>query len=262
MNLESIITTNHLSFSYSDTMVIQNITINIPRGSMVAIIGNSGCGKSTLLKLITGQLLPDSGNISVFQQDINSCSYVKRRSVLREFGVLFQNNALFTGMSVYDNVAFPLVENTRLPNSIIKKVVAMKLYAVGLFGAASLLPYQLSGGMARRVAIARAMSFDPKVMVYDEPFTGLDPITSKNILMLIKRLKDYLKQTVILVTHDMNMLDFVDYVCFLHDGKLLLSGNKDTVLNSNNDYLEQFFLPQNDAPPSHNSNYQNFLTQL
>ncbi len=238
VNLESV------TFSYRDKApIINNITLKIPRKKVIAIMGGSGSGKTTLLKLISGQIKPLSGSIKVFDEDIVNQSNKGLLELRKKLGLLFQFGALFTDMNVYDNVAFNLRENTNLPESIIRKVVAMKLNAVGLFGTQNLMPNDLSGGMARRVALARATVLDPELMLYDEPFTGLDPISLNVIARLIKELNEFLNQTSILVTHDINSsFKIADYIYFLGNGKIVAEGSPQEIKNSENEFVKKFIL--------------------
>jgi phospholipid/cholesterol/gamma-HCH transport system ATP-binding protein len=232
----------NVTFAYDDeNPILKNISLKIPKGKSVAIMGGSGSGKTTLLKLISGQYQAQSGYIEVLGQDISKLFQNQILTLRKRMGMLFQFGALFTDMSVYDNVAFSLKEHTNLPESIIKKIVAMKLNAVGLFGTQDMMPHQLSGGMARRIALARSMALDPELMMYDEPFTGLDPISLNVAAMLIKRLNDTLGQSSILVTHDINAsLKIVDYIYFMSNGEIIASGTPDEVKYSNNNAVKQF----------------------
>lgn len=239
---DNLVEIDRISFGYNDeNLILKDISLTIPKGKIVAIMGGSGSGKTTLLRLITRQYQAQSGNLTVFGQDIDSLSKSKIFELRKRIGVLFQFGALFTDISVFDNVAFSLREHTDLPFNLIKKIVAMKLNAVGLFGTQDLFPSQLSGGMARRVALARAIALDPELMLYDEPFTGLDPVSLHVTAMLIKKLTETLGQTSILVTHDIQTsLKIVDYIYFVADGKIIAHGTTDAIKNSDDPIVKQF----------------------
>lgn len=223
--------------------------MRIPRGKVVAIMGGSGTGKTTLLRLIGGQIAPSRGDVIVNRQSIRGQSHGQLYEMRRKMGMLFQFGALFTDLSVFENVAFPLREHTTLPETMIRDLVMMKLHAVGLRGAHGLKPAELSGGMARRVALARAIALDPMLVMYDEPFTGLDPISVGIIGNLIRRLNDALGATSIVVTHDVQeSLKIVDYVYFLSAGKVVAEGTPDDVLNSTEPFVHQFVHGEADGP--------------
>src|SRR5204862_222144 len=205
--------------------VLHDVTVRMPQGKVFAIMGQSGCGKTTLLRIIGGALRPTSGTALVLGADVASLGTAGLYALRRKMGMLFQFGALFTDLSVYDNVAFPLREHTDLPAPVIRDLVLLKLEAVGLRGAANLRPSELSGGMARRVALARAIALDPKLIMYDEPFTALDPISLGVVARLIRRLNDSLGATSIVVTHDVaETLPFVDHVFFMADGRVVAEG--------------------------------------
>ena len=233
---------DNVTFGYDeDHPILNNVSLKIPHGKIVAIMGGSGCGKTTLLKLISGQIKPTSGTVTVLGQEISKQSNKQILELRKRIGMLFQFGALFTDMSVYENVAFCLKEHTNLPESIIQKVVAMKLNAVGLFGTEQLMPQQLSGGMSRRVALARSMALDPELMMYDEPFTGLDPISLNVSAMLIQKLNAALNQTSILVTHDIeSSFKMVDYIYFMANGKIIAEGSPKDVQKTDNPAVAQF----------------------
>lgn len=242
----------HLSevrFGYGQRDVLQGVTLSVPRGKVVAIMGGSGCGKTTLLRLIGGQLRPKSGQIDVCGQSVPALDRRALYSLRRRMSMLFQFGALFTDISVFDNVAFPLREHTDLPEVIIRDLVLMKLHAVGLRGAAELMPSELSGGMARRVALARAIALDPELMMYDEPFAGLDPISLGVIGQLIRRLNDALGASSIVVTHDVQeSLQIVDYIYFLSDGKVVAEGTPADIRASRQPWVHQFVWGEADGP--------------
>lgn len=249
MQTNTIIIDN-VSFGYDeDKPIIKRVSLNIPQGKITAIMGGSGSGKTTLLRLISGQYKAGSGKVHVFGQDVGTLSNNEILKLRRNIGMLFQFGALFTDMSVYENVAFSLKEHTDLPETIIDKIVAMKLEAVGLFGTQNMMPQELSGGMARRVALARSIALDPELMLYDEPFTGLDPISLNVSAMLIKKLNDALGQTSILVTHDIKAsLKIVDYIYFMAGGEIVASGTPEEVRNTNNPVVRQFIDGQVNGP--------------
>ncbi len=255
----------NVTFGYSDdTPILKNVSLKIPAGKTVAIMGGSGCGKTTLLKLISGQIRPSAGMVTVLDQEITKQSNKQILALRKRMGMLFQFGALFTDMSVYENVAFCLKEHTDLSESIIKKIVAMKLNAVGLFGTEQLMPQQLSGGMSRRVALARSMALDPELMMYDEPFTGLDPISLNVSAMLIQKLNKALGQTSILVTHDIeSSFKMVDYIYFMADGKIIAEGSPIEVQNTDNPMVCQFIEGRVNGPYSFeyktNLDYNNYL---
>jgi phospholipid/cholesterol/gamma-HCH transport system ATP-binding protein len=239
----------HVSFSYGDSPILRDVSLQIEAGQLVAIMGGSGSGKTTLLKLIGGQIRAQSGIVRVDGIDVGSLKERELYQLRRKLGMLFQFGALFTDLSVFDNVAFPLRERTNLPESMIRDLVLMKLQAVGLRGAAHSMPQELSGGMARRVALARAIALDPQVMLYDEPFTGLDPISLATVGKLIRELNDALGTASIVVTHDVaESLAIVDYVYFLADGAIVAHGTPAQVKASEHPFVQQFIHAQADGP--------------
>ncbi|MDR2678532.1 MAG: ABC transporter ATP-binding protein, partial [Zoogloeaceae bacterium] len=216
---------------------------------IVAIMGGSGCGKTTLLRCIGGQLKPTGGTVRVHGEVVNTLDHAGIYALRRRMGMLFQFGALFTDLSVFDNVAFPLREHTDLPESLIRDLVLMKLEAVGLRGARDMMPNELSGGMARRVALARAVALDPALIMYDEPFTGLDPISLGVIGQLIRRLNDALGATSIMVTHDVQeSLLIVDYVYFVSAGKVVAEGTPEAIRHSEDPFVRQFVHAEADGP--------------
>jgi phospholipid/cholesterol/gamma-HCH transport system ATP-binding protein len=238
-----------VSFAYDVRPVLQGITLTIPRGKIVAIMGGSGCGKTTILRLIGGQLKPDSGAVRVGGQSVPDLDSDALYELRRRCGMLFQFGALFTDMSVFENIAFPMREHTKLPEELIRDLVLMKLHAVGLRGAAQLAPSELSGGMARRVALARAIALDPMLIMYDEPFAGLDPISLGVIGQLIRRLNDALGISTVVVTHDVyESLKIVDYLYFVSEGRIVASGTADEVRASTAPFVRQFVDGQPDGP--------------
>lgn len=232
----------NVTFGYDeDRPILKNVSLKIRQGSIVAIMGGSGCGKTTLLRLISGQIKPQSGSVTILNHDIGCMPDREILHLRKRMGMLFQFGALFTDMSVYENVAFSLKEHTNLPECLIKKIVAMKLNAVGLFGTENMMPQELSGGMARRIALARSMALDPELMMYDEPFTGLDPISLNVSAMLINKLSNALNQTSILVTHDIeSSFKIVDYIYFMADGAITSQGTPEEIRNTDNLAVRQF----------------------
>src|SRR5437667_7554956 len=238
-----------VSFAYDKRPVLRGITMGVPRGKIVAIMGGSGGGKTTILRLIGGQLKPDSGKVLVAGQSVPDLEPEALYALRRRFGMLFQFGALFTDMSVFENIAFPMREHTDLSEELIRDLVLMKLHAVGLRGAAALMPAELSGGMARRVALARAIALDPMVVMYDEPFAGLDPISLGVIGQLIRKLNDALGITSVVVTHDVyESLKIVDYLYFVSEGRIVASGTPDEVRASTDSYVRQFVDGEPDGP--------------
>jgi phospholipid/cholesterol/gamma-HCH transport system ATP-binding protein len=238
-----------VTFGYDRRPVLTGISMTIPRGRVVAIMGGSGCGKTTILRLIGGQLKPRSGRVTVAGQSVPDLDREALYAMRRKFGMLFQFGALFTDMSVYENIAFALREHTDLPEELIRDLVLMKLHAVGLRGAARLMPSELSGGMARRVALARAIALDPMLAMYDEPFAGLDPISLGVVGQLIRRFNDALGITSIVVTHDVyESLKMVDYMYFVSEGKIIAQGTPADVRGSGDTYVRQFVDGEPDGP--------------
>jgi phospholipid/cholesterol/gamma-HCH transport system ATP-binding protein len=239
----------NVTFGYDERPVLTGISMKIPRGKVVAIMGGSGCGKTTILRLIGGQLKPQSGRVLVAGQSVPELDREALYRMRRRFGMLFQFGALFTDMSVYENVAFALREHTDLPEELVRDLVLMKLHAVGLRGAAHLMPSELSGGMARRVALARAVALDPMLVMYDEPFAGLDPISLGVVGQMIRRLNDALGITSVVVTHDVyESLKIVDYMYFVSEGKITAQGTAEDVRASSDSFVRQFVDGAPDGP--------------
>ena len=246
---DSLVQIRDLSFAYDSRSILSGINITIPRGKIVAIMGPSGCGKTTTLRLIGGQLRPTSGEVRVAGQVVHELDNDSLYRMRRRMGMLFQFGALFTDMSVYDNVAFQMREHTDLPEELIHDLVLMKLHAVGLRGAHNLMPSELSGGMARRVALARAIALDPMLIMYDEPFAGLDPISLSIVGELIRTLNDALGASSIVVTHDVHeSLKIVDYVYFVSEGKIVAEGTAEEMKHSQAPYVHQFVWGEADGP--------------
>lgn len=252
MATDNLIEITDVSFAYGRLPVLTGINMVIPRGRTVAIMGISGSGKTTLLRLIGGVLKPGKGSVMVDGRLVSELDQAGIYRMRRRMGMLFQFGALFTDLSVYDNVAFQMREHTVLPERVIRDLVMMKLHAVGLRGAARRMPGELSGGMARRVALARASALDPMLMMYDEPFTGLDPISLGVIRNLVRRLNDALGATSIVVTHDVEeALEIVDYVYYLSDGKMVAHGTPDEMRASTDPLVHQFFHGEAEGPVSY-----------
>ena len=239
----------NLSFSRGARKIFDGVDIDIRRGSVTAIMGPSGTGKTTLLRLIGGQLRPATGSITVDGEQVPKLSRGELYRLRKRMGMLFQNGALLTHMNVYENVAFPLREHTDLSESIIRDLVLMKLQAVGLRGARSLMPSELSGGMARRVALARAIALDPMMIMYDEPFTGQDPISMGVIVRLIRLLNDALGPTSVVVSHDVpETASIADYIYLLSDGKVVAQGSPEELQRSDSEWAQQFLQALPDGP--------------
>ena len=238
---DNLVNISQLTFSRGNRRIFHGVDIAVQRGSITAIMGPSGSGKTTLLRLIGGLLMPDQGNILVDGQNVHRLSHRELYTIRKKMGLLFQSGALFTHLSVFDNVAFPLREHTRLNEAIIRDVVLMKLQAVGLRGAAELMPSNLSGGMARRVALARAMVLDPELMMFDEPFTGQDPISMGVLVRLIKRLNQLLNTTTIIVSHDVEeTCSIADYVYLIAGGHVIGQGTPAELRDSQQPEVRQF----------------------
>lgn len=249
MSQDNLVDIADLHFDYGARPILKGINLRIPRGKVVAIMGGSGSGKTTLLKLIAGQLKPARGNVKVNGKIVHQLDHDGLYRMRRKMGMLFQFGALFTDVSVFDNVAFPLREQTDLPEAIIRDMVLMKLHAVGLRGAHKLMPNELSGGMARRVALARAIALDPSLILYDEPFTGLDPISLGVIGNLIRRLNDALGATSVVVTHDIHeSVKIIDYIYLTAKGEIVAQGSPQEMLASSDPLAHQFFHGDPDGP--------------
>lgn len=244
---------NDLTFTRDQRKIFNKVNMTVQTGKITAIMGPSGSGKTTLLRLIGAQLAPEEGSIVVHEQNIHQLPRNALYEARKEMGLLFQSSALFTHLSVFDNVAFPLREHTDLTESMVRDIVLMKLEAVGLRGASSLMPEQLSGGMARRVALARTCALDPKLMMYDEPFTGQDPISMGVLVRLIKRLNELLHTTTIIVSHDVEeTCSIADYVYLISHGVVIGEGTPAELMASSNPNVKQFMHGEADgAVPFH-----------
>lgn len=263
MDSTNLITVEQLSFKRADHIIFDDISLTIPKGKITAIMGPSGIGKTTLLKLMAGQLTPDSGRILFDNCDIHRLEHAALYDVRKRMSMLFQSGALFTDMNVFDNVAFALREHSGLAEIIIKRIVLMKLEAVGLRGAASMMPNELSGGMQRRVALARAIALEPELVMYDEPFAGQDPISMGVLVKLIRELSQSLQLTSVVISHDVQeVMSIADYVYVLADKKIIASGTPTELYNANNQQLNQFMQGEPDGPVPFHFPATNYAKQL
>lgn len=238
-----------LHFSRGTRAIFKGVNLVVPEGKIVAIMGPSGTGKTTLLRLITGLLKPDQGDVLVQGQHVQTLSRRGLFDLRKNMGMLFQNGALFTDMSVYDNVAFALHEHTHLPERIIRDIVLMKLEAVGLRGAKDLMPRELSGGMNRRIALARSLALDPEIILYDEPFTGQDPISMGVLIRLIKEIHQALNMTSVIVSHDIaETASIADYMYLIADGRVVGEGTPEDLQKSSQAEVKQFMQGEPDGP--------------
>lgn len=247
--VDAYIKVQDLSFYRGERIIYDKVSLTIPKGKVTAVMGPSGTGKTTLLKLIAAQLIPDQGSILIDGQDVHALSRKELYKVRKKMGMLFQSGALFSDMSVAENIAFPLEEHTQLSKDQIQKIVMDKLHSVGLRGAHQLMPSELSGGMARRVALARAIALDPDLVMYDEPFTGQDPISKGVLVKLIRQLNDDANITSVLVSHDVEeSLSIADHVCILAGGNVIAEGSPEEILASNDPQVKQFMKGEPDGP--------------
>jgi phospholipid/cholesterol/gamma-HCH transport system ATP-binding protein len=245
----SLVSVRNLSFSRGNKKIFNNIFLDFERGKITAIMGPSGTGKTTLLKLIGGQLIPEQGSITVDGQNVHKLRRTELYNLRKRMGMLFQSGALLTDMNVFDNVAFPLREHTSLTESMIRTLVLMKLQAVGLRGARNLMPNELSGGMARRIALARAIALDPMMILYDEPFTGQDPISMGALVHLIKSLNNTLGLTSIIVSHDVRETSAIaDYIYLISEGHCVDHGTPGQIQKSASEWVQQFMTGAADGP--------------
>jgi phospholipid/cholesterol/gamma-HCH transport system ATP-binding protein len=249
MTSELFVDIKDASFAYGKNTVLKDINMHVPKGKIIAIMGGSGCGKTTLLRLISGQIKPLKGSVIVDGQSVPALDTEQLYKLRHKMGMLFQHGALFTDLSVYENVAYQMREHTDLPEEMIRDLVLMKLHAVGLHGTSQLMTSELSGGMARRIALARAIALDPALILYDEPFAGLDPISLGIIGQLIRKLNDALGATSIMVTHDVQeSLKIVDYVYFISSGVVIAEGTPDEIYQSDMPYVKQFINGSPEGP--------------
>ena len=252
-----------VSFSYNTRTILDNLTLSIPRGKVTAIMGGSGCGKTSLLNLIGGRLRPSQGQVLVDGLNVPDMNISELYQLRKRMGMLFQHGALLTDLSVFENVAFPIREHTRLPEVVLRNVVLMKLQTVGLRGARDLMPWELSGGMARRVALARAIVLEPMMIMYDEPFTGLDPISMGVIAKLIRELNQVLGITSIVVSHDVAEASLIsDYAYLLGDGRILGQGTPTELRQSKSEYVRQFMDGSPEGPVPYTYPAKDYLDDL
>src|SRR5574344_145773 len=249
MNCENLISVRNVSFSYASKQIYKNLSLDIPKGKITAILGPSGTGKTTILRLIGAQLTPDEGTIEFDGVNIHSLSRNDLYKLRERMSMLFQSGALFSDMTVFDNVAFPIREHTELPEKLIFDIVMMNLEAVGMRAAANLFPQELSGGMSRRAALARSIALDPDLIMYDEPFVGQDPITKGVLVKLISDINKSLGKTSIVVTHDVKeILEIAHYVYILAEGTVLGQGTPEEIKNSSDPRINQFINGDFDGP--------------
>ncbi|MCF6263727.1 MAG: ABC transporter ATP-binding protein [Xanthomonadales bacterium] len=246
---DDLIKLANLSFAWGEKVILKDINLSIPRGSVVAIMGPSGVGKTTVLRLITGQLSPTKGTVEVDGMCVSSMSHKNLYKMRRNIGVLLQNGALFTDLDVFENVAVPVREHSNLPEALIRRLVLIKLEAVGLRGAVDLMPSELSGGMARRVALARASVLDPSLMLYDEPLAGLDPIGASTILRLIRDTNDAMGMTSVVITHSVeDMMELADYAYIIASQSIVGQGTPEQLRENTDPRVVQFLNGEIDGP--------------
>jgi phospholipid/cholesterol/gamma-HCH transport system ATP-binding protein len=263
LDVEIIAELRAVQFAYQDRIILSDLTMQFRRGQVIAIMGGSGSGKTTILRLLGGLIRTDVGQILVGNQSVSQLNQPDLFALRRRMGMLFQFGALFTDLSVFDNVAFALREHTQLPELLIRDIVLMKLHTVGLRGAAQLMPAEISGGMARRVALARAMVLDPELMLYDEPFAGLDPISMGITANLIRTLNDALGATSIVVSHDVDeTFSIADYVYFLSKGTIAAHGTPSELHESTDPFVVQFIQGHKEGPMPFHYPAENYAHQL
>ncbi len=259
----ALVTVDQLTFRRGERAIFKGLSLTIPRGKVTAIMGPSGIGKTTLLKLIGAQLTPERGEVVFDGQNLHALSRKDLYRARRRISMLFQSGALFTDMSVFDNVAFPLREHTRLPEVLIRRLVLMKLEAVGLRGAAQLMPSELSGGMQRRAALARAIALEPELILYDEPFAGQDPISMGVLVKLIRELGQALNLTSVVVSHDVNeVMSIADQVYVIADGQVIGAGTPEAIRQLDTPQLRQFLDGAPDGPVRFHHPAASYLEEL
>ncbi|WP_180134249.1 ABC transporter ATP-binding protein [Acinetobacter sp. YH12071] len=257
----ALIEVNHLSFKRGERVIYDNVSLKIRRGQITAIMGPSGTGKTTLLRLIGGQVTPDQGEVLLDGKNIGKMSRQELFAARARMGMLFQSGALFTDMTVYENVAFPIRAHTRLPEHLIAELVALKLESVGLRGAEQLMPSELSGGMNRRVALARAIALDPELIMYDEPFAGQDPIVMGVLTRLIRSLREALDLTTIIVSHDVaETLSIADYIYVVAEGKVQGEGTPEQLKQHASPFVRQFLTGSVEGPVDYQFSHQPYLS--
>jgi phospholipid/cholesterol/gamma-HCH transport system ATP-binding protein len=260
---ENLVVLTDIHLKRAGKPVLDSLSLSIPHNSVTAVIGPSGVGKTTLLELISGRLKPDRGYLLVDGLSVPDLGRRELFELRKKMGMLFQSGALLNDLDVYENIAFPLREHTRLPEPVLRQMILMKLELVGLRGARRLMPAELSGGMTRRVALARAIVIDPVMVMYDEPFTGLDPISKAIIVKLIRQLNSTLGMTSIVVTHDVHeAMQIADFVYMLGHGKVLARGTPEEIKNSQRDDVRQFLQGQADGPVPFHYHADEYLTDL
>ncbi|MFW2076345.1 ABC transporter ATP-binding protein [Acinetobacter sp. ULE_I010] len=258
---EALIEVKNLSFNRGERVIYDNVNLQIRRGQITAIMGPSGTGKTTLLRLIGGQLSPDSGQVLLEGKNIASMSRSDLFAARARMGMLFQSGALFTDMTVYENVAFPIRAHTKLPENLIAELVALKLESVGLRGAEQLMPAELSGGMNRRVSLARAIALDPDLIMYDEPFAGQDPIVMGVLTRLIRSLREALDLTTIIVSHDVDeTLSIADYIYVVAEGKVQGEGTPEQLKQHSSPFVQQFLTGSIEGPVDYQFSHQAYLS--
>ena len=261
--LDTLIDVQDVVYQIGERSIFNGLTLRVRRGTITAVMGPSGTGKTTMLRLIMGQIRAQSGQVRVFGEDVAALKRPQLYALRQRVGLLFQSGALLTGLSVFENVAFPVREHARLPESVLRELVLMKLQAVGLRGAAALMPAELSGGMARRVALARAIVMDPEVLIYDEPLVGLDPISKGVIVRLIQSLNRTLNITSIVVSHDVEEMSAIANYCFLLvDGKVAAQGSPADLKIAPSSVVQQFMSGAPDGPVAFNYPAPDYYTQL
>ena len=262
-NSDNLVEIRDVSFKYGARTILDNLTLDIPRGKVTAIMGGSGCGKTSLLNLIGGRLRPSHGQVLVDGLNVPDLNSKELYQLRKRMGMLFQHGALLTDLSAFENVAFPIREHARLPEAVLRNLVLMKLETVGLRGARDLMPWELSGGMARRVALARAIVLEPMMILYDEPFTGLDPISMGVIAKLIRELNQVLGITSIVVSHDVHETALIsDYAYLLGGGRILGQGTPAELQQSKSEHVRQFMDGLPDGPVPYTYPAKNYLDDL